>query len=319
MTSILDRALRPAQPSSSAGSLHTSSNKSTSNSSDFIGASSDNSNKNSYLNSFSGTSIKTRNPLAGLAATAAGAAAGKRHETAVAALPARANSGASAPAAVQESDWHTYVAQLTATAYAIQAFPGRGGGLSCVAPKGDAAQANTEVGTAVEITKQKFDWHDLNKYLRWYAAGRYLTGGVANRSGPPWARQMPQISSTSVCSQRSSRGSRNEEGSGLLQESNAHPDRGQPLRLRAHACAGRVATLLWEHSDSLWRLLSRGDHFQGYSYSSLASIPLMIFSSFAFSHFLPCAYIIDIFLQYCLYGSTTTPLPTTPAPALLQF
>ena len=98
---------------------------------------------------------------------------------------------------------------------------------------------------------EKFGWRDVNQYLKWYAAERYLTGGTTKRKGPPWAARH-HLSSSVGTNKAATKKSRS-----------AFSDRGQPLRLRAHACAGRVATLLWEHGDSLWRLLCRGDRFQG--------------------------------------------------------
>ena len=133
-----------------------------------------------------------------------------------------------------------------------------------------SARPNTEgyaAAGAVATAEHKFGWRDLNEYLKWYAAERYLTGGAANRRGPPWARQMPQMPSTSDRSHEESRymscGSENVRSRSSQKSQNVPAVQGQPLRLRAYACAGRIATLLWEHGDSLWRLLSRGDRFQG--------------------------------------------------------
>jgi hypothetical protein len=191
--------------------------------------------------------------VAAAATAAAPLERGRGEHAKEATLPVRAQAGASeatGPPSGQESAWHTHVAQLTAAAYAIQAFPGRGGGFRYAPTEkatkiddtvpGNFAQANTkgdDDAPDIAIVEYQLGWRDLNEYLSYYAAERYLTGGVANRSGPPWARRMSQIPSASNHS---------------------------PLQLRAHACAARIATLLWEHSDSLWRLLSRGDRFQGF-------------------------------------------------------
>ena len=217
-------------------------------------------------------------------------------------LPAKSSSSAlsqpSTRTPAQESARRARVVQLSAAAYAIQVFPGRGGCLldaislpsrsqQEAAPAEDvgvsdsSSRANNEDTAATAATtaapdvdaattataEHRFGWRDLNEYLKWYAAERYLTGGTASRKGPPWAREMPQMSSNSKGSHGEScirsRGSGNGRSGASENHQRTLSDRGQPLRLRAYACAGRIATLLWEHGDSLWRLLCRGDRFQG--------------------------------------------------------
>ena len=181
------------------------------------------------------------------------------------------------PKSAQESVWRMRVAQLTAAAYALQAFPGRGGGLNvagslpqnkatpakaAAVPDGSATATTKSIdGTSATVApaetasaatgEEKFGWCDVNEYLKWYAAERYLTGGTANRKGPPWAARHHLPSSVGT------------NKAGTKNSNSIFSDGCQPLRLRAQACAGRVATLLWEHGDSLWRLLCRGDRFQG--------------------------------------------------------